>query len=150
MQGTTRQRDDQALRVVLYGLVVLSVLGLALLGQMPEEAAGWLVRPAVSGRQVRQRSWSWVRCGTSGWAVQAPALRQYLVASWPPVLLRSLVLWGLWAWSGAWGGPWLGLLPWVLWLWQGVGIGWPRLGQRAAWVWAGQGLWQVQRLVHFG
>ena len=55
MQGTTRSRVYQLALVVLYGLVVLSVLGLALLGQMPGEAAGWLVPPAVPGAGVRLR-----------------------------------------------------------------------------------------------
>ena len=49
MQGTTRSRVYQPVLVVLHGLVVLSVLGLALLGQMPGEVAGWLVQPAVPG-----------------------------------------------------------------------------------------------------
>ena len=44
----------------------------------------------------------------------------------------------------------LRLLPWALWLWRGVGIGWPRLRQQAVWVWGVQGLWQAQRLVLFG
>mgnify|MGYP000577480194 CR=1 FL=1 len=45
MQGTTRSRVYQLALVVLHGLVVLSILGLALLGQMPGETAGWLVPP---------------------------------------------------------------------------------------------------------
>ena len=49
MQGTTRSRVYQLALVVLHGLVVLSVLGLALLGQIPGEAAGWLVQPGGAG-----------------------------------------------------------------------------------------------------
>ena len=66
------------------------------------------------------------------------------------MLLRSLLLWGLWAWSGQWGWSWLRLVPWALWLWRGVGMGWPRLRQQAAWLWVAEGLWQAQRLVLFG
>jgi len=37
-----------------------------------------------------------------------------------------------------------------LWLWRGVGIGWPRLRQQAAWGWGAEGLWQAERLVLIG
>jgi len=147
MQGTTRSRVYQSALVVLHGLVVLSVLGLALLGQLPGEAAGWLVQPVVPGTRLRQPPW--VRYRRPGWSVQVAALGQYLAASWRPVLLRSLLLWALWAWSGQWGWPWLRLVPWALWLWRGVGIGWPRLRQQAAWGGA-EGLWQAERLVLIG
>ena len=148
MQGTTRSRVYQPALGVLHGLVVLSVLGLALLGQMPGEAAGWLVQPVVPGAGLRQPPW--VRYRRPGWSVQVAALGQYLAESWPPVLLRSLLLWALWAWSGQWGWSWLRLVPWALWLWRGVGMGWPSLRQQAAWIWVAEGLWQAQRLVLFG
>jgi transposase-like protein len=150
MQGTTRSRVYQPALVILYGLVVLSVLGLALLGQMPREAAGWLVQPAVPGAGVRLRQPPWVRYRRPGWSSHLAALGQYLAASWSPVLLRSLLLWGLWAWSGQLGWSWLRLVPWALWLWRGVGVGWPSLRQQAAWMWVAEGLWQTQRLVLLG
>ena len=79
MQGTTRSRVYQPGLVVLHGLVVLSVLGLALLGQMPGEAAGWLVQPAVpGGAGLRQPPW--VRYRRPGWCSQLAALGQYLAA----------------------------------------------------------------------
>ena len=59
-------------------------------------------------------------------------------------------MWGLWAWSGQWGWSWLRLVPWALWLWRGVGVGWPRVRQQAAWLWVAEGLWQTQRLVLLG
>jgi transposase-like protein len=150
MQGTTRSRVYQPALVMLYGLVVLSVLGLALLGQMPREAAGWLVQPAVPGAGVRLRQPPWVRYRRPGWSSHLAALGQYLAASWSPVLLRSLLLWGLWAWSGQLGWSWLRLVPWALWLWRGVGVGWPRLRQQAVWGWVAAGLWQAQRLALLG
>jgi transposase-like protein len=144
MQGTTRWQVYQLALVVLHALVVLSVVSLALVGQMPEAAAGWLIQPAVPGVSgVRRRAWVQR-------ASQLAALGQYLLVSWPPVLLRSLAVWGLWALSGGWGPAWLRLVPWVLWLWQGVGVGWPGLRRQAVWVWGAQGLWQVQRLVLVG
>ena len=115
MQGTTRLRVYQLALVVLHALVVLSVLGLALLGQMPGEAAGWLVQPVAPSAGVRLRQPPWVRYRRSGWSgSQWAALGQYLAGSWPSVLLRSLAVWGLWALSGGWGPAWLRLLPWGL------------------------------------
>ena len=66
------------------------------------------------------------------------------------MLVRGLLLWGLWAWSGGWGPAWLRLVPWGLWLWRGLGMGWPRLRQQAVWGWVAAGLWQAQRLALLG
>ncbi len=148
MQGTTRRRVDQPWLVVLHALAVLSLLGLALLGQVPAEVAGWLVPPAVAAGRVRPGR---LRGSPAGcWCAHWRALSAYLLQSWRPVLLRGLLLWGLWAWSGGWGPAWLRLVPWALWLWRGVGMGWPRLRQQTAWMWVAAGLWQAQRLVLLG
>ena len=80
MQGTTRRRVDQPWLVVLHALAVLSLLGLALLGQVPAEVAGWLVLPAVAAGRVRGRAARW---GCAQWR----ALGDYLLQSWRPVLL---------------------------------------------------------------
>jgi len=149
MQGSPRLRVYQLALIVLHALVVLSILGLALVGQLPEAAAGWLIQPAARVTRGRRRHpvfWLCVQRGRwpgSQWA----ALGHYLTVSWPPVLLRSLAVWGLWAWSGGRGPAWLRLVPWGLWLWRGVGVGWPGLRQQAAWGWGAAALWQVQRLV---
>jgi len=149
MQGTTRCRVDQPWLVVLHALAVLSLLGLALLGQVPAEVAGWLVAPAVAAGRHRSRPPRW-GCAPPGRRAAGRALGDYLLQSWRPVLLRSLLLWGLWAWSGGWGPAWLRLVPWGLWLWRGAGVRWPGLRRQAAWVWGAAGLWQVQRLVLVG
>ena len=112
MQGTTRRRVDQPWLVVLHTLGVLSLLGLALLpGQAPAEVAGWLVPPAiplVPGRARRVRGRPARRActhpgrraaGRAGWR----ALDDYLLQSWRLVLLRSVLVWGLWVSSGWWG-----------------------------------------------
>lgn len=148
MQGTTRRRVDQPWLVMLYALAVVSLLGLALLGQVPAEVAGWLVPPAVAAGRVRAGR---LRGSAAGcWWVHGQALSDYLLQSWRPVLVRGLLLWGLWAWSGGWGPAWLRLVPWGLWFWRGVGVGWPGLRQRAVWSWVERGLWQVQRLALLG
>jgi len=150
MQGTTRLQVYQLARVVLHALVVLSVLGLALLGQMPAEAAGWLIQPAAGGPAARQRT-AGVRVRRPGWPrKQLAVLGRYLAASWPPVLLRSLLVWGLWVWSGGWGPAWLRLVPWGWWLWRGLGVGWPRLPGQMLWRGVEWTLWQGQRLLLVG
>ena len=149
MQGTTRRWDNQPGLALLHGLAVLSLFGLALLGQVPGEVAGWVMPPRVAGmaRAGRVRLRPRAPCAGPGpWA----ALGWYLAESWPPVLLRSLLLWGLWARSGGWGPAWLRLVPWGLWFWQGLGVGWPGLGERALWRWVACGLWQGQRLLLVG
>jgi transposase-like protein len=60
-------------------------------------------------------------------------------------LLRSLLLWGLWLWSGQVGPAWLRLWPWLLWLWQGVGLGWPGLRRSGGWWLTGRWLSQGQQ-----
>lgn len=142
MQGTIGRRIAQPWWLGLHVLAAVSLLGLALLGQVPAEVAGWLPRPLTAGRPERgRRRTVQGGCWCTGWR----ALGDYLGQSWRPVLVRSLLLWGLWAWCGGWGPAWLRLLPWVLWLWQGLGAGWPRLRQCALWQMVEGGLWQGQR-----
>jgi len=154
MQGTTRHWVYQPAWVVLHGLAVLSLLGLVLLGQTPGEVAGWwVVPPAVSAGQIRavpQGERRWYALRRRRWGAHLAALGRFLLASWPPVLLRSLLLWVLWEWSGRWGPSWLRLLPWGLWLWQGLGVGWPSWRSRAVWRGVQMGLWQAQRLLLVG
>jgi hypothetical protein len=90
MQGSTRRRVDQPWLVVLHALAVLSLLGLALLGQVPAEVAGWLVPPAVAAGRVRpgRLRGSQAGCGCA----HGRALSEYLLQSWRPVLLRGLLL----------------------------------------------------------
>ena len=73
MQGTTRKRVDQPWLVVLHALAVSNLLGLALLGQVPAEVAGWLVLPARTAGRVRGSAARW---GYAHWR----ALGDYLAA----------------------------------------------------------------------
>ncbi len=147
MQGTIRRRIAQPWWIGVHVLAALSLLGLALVGQVPSEVGGWLLRPvAVSrGGQERGRA-AWGGCGRASWL----AMVCYLGQSWRPVVVRSLALWGLWEWSGRWGPAWLRLVPWLLWLWQGLGVGWPGLRQEAVWQGIAGGLWQGQRWLLVG
>ncbi len=133
MQGITGRRKKQLVWLALHGLVVLSVLGLALLGQAPVEVAGWVIKPPVYAER-------WERKQARGSGQWRRSLREWLRAvgcylgqSWQPVLLRSLVLWGLWAGSGVRAGGWVGLVPWLLWVWRGWAVGWPGLRRSVVW-----------------
>jgi hypothetical protein len=141
MQGTTRRWVDQ-LSWALYGVAVVSLIGLALLGQLPETAAGWLFPPVVWAGRGRAEVRS-TRYAERDAALRAVGWR--LLESWRPMLLRSVVLWGLWATSGGWGPAELRWLPWLLWLWRGLAAGWPGLAQGRLWWGIEYGLWQAQR-----
>ena len=151
MNYSTNERIKQLLAVRLYLLVVLSCVGLALMGQVPESSGGWLACPplVVSLSQVQARGkrrkearsrkrwgcardWGWLR---QGWRVAAG---------------RSLMLGLLWLGSGQVGSGWLIGLPWLVWGWQQSRWIWPELGWQPEWRWLGWLLWQGQRLVILG
>ena len=58
MKHTTKRCLMHMARVRIHGLVILSCLVLALLGQMPESSGGWL---------------SWPRSGQIRWGGEAPS-----------------------------------------------------------------------------
>lgn len=130
-----------------YGVVVCTFLALVLLGQVPDSQAGWLTCPPqmpVLALRLRGRSRPRV----------AVTLRErlhlcchFLARSWPIPLLRSLLLGFLWIGSGRPGLLWLAGWPWLGWLWQAVGAGWPELVRRPAWRVGANLLAQGQRLL---
>ena len=142
MQGSTGRAGYQV-AWALFGLAVVSVVVLAVLGQVPGAAAGWVRGPTLPALRVWRRVRRRPRC----WVVPWAALGGYLRQSWRPALVRSLLLWGLWTWGGRWGPAWLWLAPWGLWLWQGCGVGWPAWRRGGPWRWVQWGLWQGQRLL---
>ncbi len=137
-------------RVRMHGLVILSCVVLALLGQMPGSSGGWLscppqmvrlewIRPSRQPRRAWDERDSWLG---RGW--------HWLRASWHIPASRSLVLWGMWEMSGRWGPGWVVGLPWLLWLWQGGGQLWPGLHRQPEWGGVGWLVWQGQRLALVG
>jgi hypothetical protein len=157
MQGTTRFWGEQPAWGLVHALAVLSLIGLALLGQTPGEVAGWWASPAQTVGLVRglpafrgTSSVRWRSHDAERGEQPLAAIERYLLASWPPVLLRSLGLWGLWAAGGCRGPGWLGLVPWVGWLWQAGAVGWPRWRQRGVWRGGQWLLGQSQRLLLAG
>jgi hypothetical protein len=64
----------------------------------------------------------------------------WLRRSWPLPVLRSEVLLALVLLTGRWEWDGVCLLPWLAWLWKGLGLAWPGLGRQPlyaglAWLW---------------
>ncbi len=133
--------------VRIHGLVILSCLVLALLGQVPESSGGWLSWPPgvtwvlVAGPdRGRARTWEARRVGP------AEGRWSWIEASWRNALLRSLGLGGLWWLSGRRELGWISGLPWLVWLWQTAGWVWPGLRGQPEWQGVNWLLWQGQQL----
>ncbi len=154
MQGTIGRRKAQLLPgAVWHGLVIVSVIGLALLGQVVPEQAGWVVDGGGPGGGVRGRGQAGCADGGEGGVPVAVWLQ--LAQCGQVALLRSLLLWGLWLWSGRVGPGWLRLWPWLIWLGQGVALCWPALRRRQGWCalvrWLTQGQqWLIWSYVGLG
>jgi Transposase IS66 family len=134
-----------------HGLVLLSLLTLALLGRPPDSQAGWLLCPPrlvyVPGIHRRRQATS---RSVLPLAARLRNVERYVIQSWPQPMVRSLLLTLLWS-AGARRGP-MALVgwPWLLWLWQVAAAGWPELSQRSAWRAGGWLVWQGQRLLLLG
>jgi len=127
----------------LHVFVILSCLGLALLGRMPENSAGWHtlrpvqgllgVTPVAHGSRVttgRRKRGSRRVLGNHAHCV-SPVVWPYVQRSWRVPLLRSALIGLQWQWSG--GPVWLVGLPWATWVWEMLGICWPWLREQAEW-----------------
>lgn len=120
--------------VVVLGLLLVTVRGTAL-----ESSGGWLACPpqvwvSEPSRHERARI---ARAGVIAWRLGGYWWRQH----WLVAALRSEVLLGLVVLTGQWEWGWGCLLPWLGWLWQGLGLRWPGLGrqgwyERLGWVWS--------------
>ena len=94
MQGSVKRRRIQLAAVRLHVLVVLSLLVLAMGGRVPGSEGGWLTCPpqAMIGgpahrRRGCQEGLDQGRRDASYWL--------HLSHTWPMLLVRSLLLWGL-------------------------------------------------------
>jgi hypothetical protein len=146
MNYSTKETIKHLLVVRLQLVVMVSCVGLGLVGPVPESYGGWVAcgpvgvslsqaprKPAKrkGGWPSQRRGWDW------GW------LRQ----GWRLAAGRSLLLGVLWLASGQAGGGWLIGLPGLVWLWERSRWVWPRLGWQPEWRLLGWLLWQGQRLV---
>jgi transposase-like protein len=150
MKDSTKRYWAHMVRVRVHGLVILSCVVLALLGQVPKASGGWVsclpqmtklewIKPGHPPKRERGeregrlgRGWHWLR------------------TSWHIPATRSLVLWGMWQMSGGWGPGWVAGLPWLVWVWQGLGRIWPRVQREPEWRGVGWLVWQGQRLALVG
>ena len=147
MKHTTKRSLLHMARVRIHGLVILSCLVLALLGQMPESSGGWLSWPptvpsALVSGPGRRRGERRSGLEGDGW--------HWVGASWQIALARSLALRGLWLASGRWELGWMSGVPWLVWLWQTAGWVWPGLRRQPEWQGLNWLLWQGQRLAWVG
>jgi len=147
MQYTTKALLVQVLPLRLHALVVCSLLLLALLGQVPECSAGWLtcppqVIPWPQWGRYRPKPHRSVGCPHWGTVHWRPLCQRGQLA-----LLRSLLLWLLTWRQGRPGMVWPAAIPWLLWLWQEIGLVWPWLSCQPEWRLLGWLLWQGQRLL---
>lgn len=113
--------------VVVLGLLVVTVRGTVI-----ESSGGWIACPppvwirGMSQRELRRRGEE----GELAWQLGGSWWRRH----WLVVAVRSEVLWGLVILTGQWQWGWVVLLPWLGWLWQGLGLRWPGLGQQGWYV----------------
>ena len=112
---------------VAHTIAVLGLVALMGLGVTLESVGGWsacapgLVGEAGKGRKREgERRWSYGFSWRVGWA--------YLQRSWMIAVLRSEALLMLVWWTESWEWEWVCLLPWMKWLWRGLGTAWPGLG----------------------
>jgi len=146
MNYSTKQTIKHLLVVRLQVWVVVSCVGLALLGQTADSSGGWVACPPVRMSQAeaggkrerpkkrRERAGRWEGL-KRGWRVAAG---------------RSLLIGVLWLGSGQVGPGWLIGLPWLVWGWAGSGRVWPGLRGQPEWRLMNWVLWQGQRLVVVG
>lgn len=130
MQCTTAwQRCYREWRVTAWVIAVLGVVILLVAGARLESSAGWVICPAQMLGTGRSRSkgsrgrCSGYRCAwRAGWA--------WMRKSWMVAAARSEALMGLVCVTGSREWEWVWVLPWVAWVWKGLGVTQPRWGQR--------------------
>ena len=148
MKDSTRQNMKQMLRIRVSLLVIVSCVGLSLLGAVPESSGGWVSCPP---QVVVVRGGQWQRKGR-GQEKQKSELDElrrwgWVMSRWPPLVVRSVMVGLLWWASGAEEMRWVIGLPSLVWLWQSGGWLCPRVGRQGEWQAMGWLLWQGQRLV---
>ncbi len=117
-----RQWGRVAHRIAMVGLVILIVIGIRL-----ENVEGLVAYPPQLRGKVREQYKvdRGKQCGFvwhTGW--------RWLRRSWMVAAVRSEVLMVLVFVTGCEEWRWVCVMPWVVWLWKGVGVAWPKLGRQ--------------------
>jgi transposase-like protein len=141
MQCITKWESDyRGWGVVAHTVAVLSLVILTATGIQLEGIGGWVACPphtvVLEGGGQKGRKQRAVACGST-WR-----MRYWLRRSWVIPAIRSEALLALVFLSEARGWEWVWVLPWAAWLWKGIGIAWPRLGQQP--VYEGVG-WMLEK-----
>ncbi len=135
---TKREICYRRLGVVAHTVAVLSLVMLTATGVQLESIGGWIASPrqiVVLGGGKRKKSGQRAAACGGLWR-----MRYWLRRSWVVPAIRSGALLVLVFLSEARGWEWVWVLPWAAWLWKGVGMAWPRLGQQPVyesigWMW---------------
>jgi transposase-like protein len=130
MQCTTDwQRGYQEWRVTVWAIAVLGVVIVAVAGIRLESTAGWVACPAhmigagrSRGKRSRGRGSGCQFAWRAGWA--------WMRGSWMVAAARSEALMGLVCVTGSRDWEWAWVLPWLAWVWKGVGVAQPCLGRQ--------------------
>jgi hypothetical protein len=146
MQCTTGLTDRQRrLGTVAHTIAVIGLVVLAATGTPLESIGGWLGGSALvamcggkgqaGSRQSRfECKYAW----RGGWT--------WLRRSWVVAAARSEILMLVVFVNDRQEWEWVCLLPWVAWVWTGMGGVWPRLGRQP--LYAGMGrMWELAALV---
>ena len=123
---------------VVHTMAVLGLVVQMMMGMVPEGLGGWEASPPVvvglgEGRRVRERRHSCHEglAWRAGWF--------WLRRSWMVAAVRSEALMVLVYLTDRHEWEWVCLLPWIAWLWKGLGVAWPGLGRQRVY----QGLGRV-------
>jgi hypothetical protein len=158
MQCTTEwERWYRSVGEIAHTAAVLGLVMMTVMGRPVEGIAGWVACPPrviELGRRSQEKG-RHKSCGRMAWR----AGWAWMWRSWKVVAIRSGTLLILSRLNDGQRWAWLCLLPWVVWVWRGMGIAWPRLGQQrlyrvlgrvweegSRWALIGQGVaWVVER-----
>ena len=128
MQCTTGWRKWQGeWGAIVHTMAVVMPVLLSIAGHQVEGLEGWLACPPrvvklEEGRRAKRQGCGGGFAWRVGWA--------WMRGSWVVAAVRSEALLGLMFLTDGWEWEWVCVLPWVVWLWKGLGMAWPRLGQR--------------------
>jgi len=128
---------------IAHTTAVLGLVLLTLMGRPMESIGGWVACPPhvieldrERGRKKRNK-----RCGKIAWGAGWGWMRR----SWKVVAIRSGTLLILCHLNGRRKWAWVSVLPWVVWVWRGMGIAWSELRQWALYRAVGRGWEEASR-----